>query len=1326
MQYNKFIPLFFNNRSSVIVGYYTLTSTRYVSAIQIVVKSDTDEVKEMIRLIPVYETQTAGTYPIVWDGYDYLGNDVIATNDYEANVLHSDLTYDYWILGSNSTLKHGPTTFRGYSANVGVFFVDNKAYFNHSWDEGQNIKGCYVDRNVDIHSQGNVLYGGVTHFSGPAFEFGCSTPDGTMVIYGGENSSQGFEGDNIVYGIDPTDDTEILFSAGTSYNAGLTTYAKVLYQGMDKISGITATNDYVYVTFSDIDTIRIYALGTIASPDGTEQTADTSFTAPIVYPQSYDAYSGGDRIWLMNKTTSQVYQCSVNGGTGALTVGSLTLSFGSGHKYALAVDNVNHNIAFAYGGAVQQIKFFDISAAAPTGSEIQVFGVAGGYEAGNTDCAIVQNDKFAFSDASTDVPKGTPRGYLAFSGDGEFWVGDTGNRRTQIFSYTYSSTYTFTFEDHIDQVGAIYNPCSNLKDPTEQYITGLRYAVDLDTGDYTLTHNYFSQLAFANINGRDIFNYVTNYTTVDGVKKLAIINEYGTTPSLFPLVELTDDGVVPLLANMADTGAYLSSGVDEDFTITSIYSASYAVGQTPIIRQKYLTYSSPNFSQTGYTTIVTLDPIVARDTQSDGGNTSYAGFSGTGNFLFSNSNKDGATDYIIELSNPAGEKKWRCITRTAKEFEGGVHYVGHQGQMPPPNWVEAANGVNDMFSITWSKGDFWGFSANYEDYKGKQGNYFYLGHKIGVPIYLFGTNRWKSEAIEDHGIEADGNCQFFHAVYSTSNILVVHSSSEGGHAGSQIRVIRNLDDVTVTTVDVNPPTYEVIRGARQLLEISPISIFTDTTHIVLSEVASVDFDVETNIMWPDVEAPDLYVASTADGSNHDRYAEVEISPARVGSMKHWELNFPVTFMGHSSVEATDFPGTYVRVVDAGGKIIARIGLGILVQTYRLWANNTVIKSTTSENDVKNYLYEWNNCYIKCNSLGCKIVFGNEAELYCDIVDPTADWTNPTHIHIGGETKTGGSGVAKISVKQNMDYYDTTSADPAPLLISAETITSTEIQLTFDSAVTASELGFSLTEDANPLSVISISGAFNVWNLTVDAMSVGTTLLLSYSSTTGDTVNADAVDLATFGNFSVTNNVIPVSFTIDHNSKFGGNGFNLDYSSGTFTTVGGETIDVPTWTFAYLDVTSVTDLAGNTYVSIADDTVGHNVYRAENVGAYTNNVVTINLSGFGSAGAHVIVSTGIVASASVEAPVDIATSTGSTTVTSGTITTAQANEVIFAYSYGGTPWTPPAGYTDLGTDANDRVNASYKVLSSTFSGTITSETVADTTDKTLITIKSKLA
>jgi hypothetical protein len=1320
-----------NGGTPAVVGYYTLSSSRYVSAIQIVVKSDIDECKEVIRMIPVYEQQAAGTYPIVWDGLDYLGNDVIATNDYEANVLHSNITYDFGDLGSNATTNHGPSGFRGYSPNVGIFFAANKVYFNHSWDEGQNIKGCYVDKDVDIKTQLNLGYGGTTRFSGPAFEYGCKVPGKDIVILGGENSAQGYEGDNIVYAYNSSTDVALTFANGSTYNGGLTTYS-VLYQGAEKISGITASNGFCYVTFDATDTVRIYRIGTTGSPDGTLERTDTTTTidadwdAPMVFAQSFDNSGYGERLWAMNKTTSEIFKLDVNGTTGELTSAAHTITFGSGYKVALAVNNIDHTLAVIIGAGYQQIRFFDISAANPSGSTIQTFGTAGGMEQGNANCSVVTNTKFNFWDNSTGIDKGTPRGYIGWSDDDEFWVGDTSNRRTLRFTYTYSTVYSFTYVDHVDQIGAVYNPNINMMDATECYIMGMRFTIDINTGAYTLTHNYLPQMSVDNVNGRDMINKVTNYVSSTGTKRIAIINDYSGIPYLFPLVELTDSGIVTLMANFADTGtANLGDNIDADFTYRRIDAASYSVGQPYDLEVQTLDEAAGVWTKSAWTTEAS-GTIEAGDTQSEDGNTSYYGKIGSGNFIFANFNINGSTNYMVELSNPSGVKKWRSVQRTTKVDEAGVGYTGSQGQIQPPNFFEVGNGVNDIAYKLVAIDDFWFVSANYEDYKGKQGNYCYIGYKNGIPLKLIGTNRWKTEAYEDHAPEADGNCQFFQIVKYDNDTYVGNFSSEGGHAGSQIRIIKGFNSVSVITVNVAPPTYETVRGTRQLLELSAVDIFSNTTYLALSEAQSADFKVETNIMWADREKPDLHIYSTA-GGNNTRYVRDTIHPTRDASLKHWELAFNLSFMGHSAAESTSFPGAFVRILDNSSKVIALVGVGLVGFTYSVFANGTVIFSTTDLNDLNNYLFEFNEGLIKTNSLGCQITFGNEPTVYVDYVDPTCDWNNPTYIDIGCETKTGGTGTGSISVRQELDYYDTQVADAAPILLSAETITSTQVRLTFDSLVDASELGFSLTEDGSPLTISSISGSYNVWDLTVASMSVGTDLLLNYNSATGDTVNGDNIELVTFTNpFVVTNNVVPVSFAITHNSTIQGTGFNLDYSSGTFNTVAGQTIDVPTWTYAYLDITSVTDLAGNTYVNIGDDTSGHSVWRAENVGAYTNNVVTINLSGFGAASAHIIVSSGLLTSGSVESPVDIATSTGSISVTSGTITTLQANEVLMVYSYGGTPWTVPSGFTDLGSDTNNQVNAAYKVLNTTFSGTLTATTVGDTSDKTLITVKSKLA
>jgi hypothetical protein len=714
-----------------VVGYYTLGSSTYVSEIVIAKPSDTDEVKEVYRLIPVFEQQPAGTYPIVWDGLDYEGNTI--SSDYKAYVVKSNITYDFYRLGSNSTNDSGPSTFRGYSPNVGVFFAANKVYLNHSWDEGQNIKGAYVDKDIDIKNQLNLGYGGNTRFSGPAFEFGCKVPGKDIVLLGGENSAQGYEGDNIVYAYNSSTDTALTFANGSTYNGGLTTYS-VLYQGAERISGITASNGFAYVTFAGTDTIRIYRIGTTGSPDGTLERTDTtttidaSWSTPIVFQQSFDDSTHGERIWAMNKTTSQVFKLTVNGTTGELTSGTLTTNFGSGYKVALAVDNTNHVLAVIIGAGYQQIRFFHISGANPSGVSFQSFGTAGGMEQGNANCSVVTNTKFNFWDNSTGIDKGTPRGYIGWSDDDEFWVGDTSNRRTLRFTYTFSSNYTFTYVDHVDQIGAVYNPNINMMDATECYIMGMRFTIDINTGAYTLTHNYLPQMSVDNVNGRDMINKVTNYVSSTGTKRIAIINDYSGSPYTFPLVELTDSGIVTLMANFADTGtANLGDNIDADFTYRRIDAASYSVGQPYDLEVQTLDEAAGVWTKSAWTTEAS-GTIEAGDTQSEDGNTSYYGKIGSGNFIFANFNINGSTNYMVELSNPSGVKKWRSVQRTTKVDEAGVGYTGSQGQIQPPNFFEVGNGVNDIAYKLVAIDDFWFVSANYEDYKGKQGNYCYIGY----------------------------------------------------------------------------------------------------------------------------------------------------------------------------------------------------------------------------------------------------------------------------------------------------------------------------------------------------------------------------------------------------------------------------------------------------------------------------------------------------------------------------------------------------------------------------------------------------------------------
>jgi hypothetical protein len=785
------------------------------------------------------------------------------------------------------------------------------------------------------------------------------------------------------------------------------------------------------------------------------------------------------------------------------------------------------------------------------------------------------------------------------------------------------------------------------------------------------------------------------------------------------------------MANFADTGtANLGDNIDADFTYRRIDAASYSVGQPYDLEVQTLDEAAGVWTKSAWTTEAS-GTIEAGDTQSEDGNTSYYGKIGSGNFIFANFNINGSTNYMVELSNPSGVKKWRSVQRTTKVDEAGVGYTGSQGQIQPPNFFEVGNGVNDIAYKLVAIDDFWFVSANYEDYKGKQGNYCYIGYKNGSPIKLIGTNRWKTEAYEDHAPEADGNCQFFQVVRYDSNTIVGNFSSEGGHAGSQIRIIRGFNTVSVQAVDIVAPISPIVRGTRQLLELTGVDIFSNTTYLALSEAQSADFKVETNIMWADREKPDLHIYSTA-GGNHVRYVRDTIHPTRDASLKHWELAFNVSFMGHAAAESTSFPGAFTRILDNSSKVIALVGVGLVGFTYSVFANGTVIFSTTDLNDLNNYLFEFNEGLIKTNSLGCEITFGNEPTVYVDYYDPTCTWNNPTYIDIGCETKTGGSGTGSISARQELDYYDTQVADAAPIADYANFITrsATQIEIPTDQFVSGTNVGFSVTADGSPLTINSRTTEGNVIVLTTNEIFEGDVLLVSYSQGSGDTVNGDSVELTAFTSKPVTNNVVAPVFSRVDADAVNNSGATNTLSTKAFNVLAGDFIAVYVKHSVARTINSVSD-GVNTYTldtSMSSADYKGAWYSCKNCAANASTTITVTLDtndflitiyAVQNRGVGVVDTTAN------------GNSNASVSVTSSAFTTTQSNTYALCMldDYGDnyiSAWTQPSGFTVRATDTKKGGVVSDYVYSSVQTGiTLTGSAPETYSDRHILVVIYKL-
>jgi hypothetical protein len=108
-----------------------------------------------------------------------------------------------------------------------------------------------------------------------------------------------------------------------------------------------------------------------------------------------------------------------------------------------------------------------------------------------------------------------------------------------------------------------------------------------------------------------------------------------------------------------------------------------------------------------------------------------------------------------------------------------------------------------------------------------------------------------------------------------------------------------------------------------------------------------------------------------------------------------------------------------------------------------------------------------------------------------------------------------------AVTNNVSAADTTP----PTVVSKNTTSATNIRIVFSEAVTVNLLGWSFKKNGSALGASAVTGSGTTWDFTVATMAGGDTLLASYDSSTGNTVDGASNELVSFTDSSVTNNIV---------------------------------------------------------------------------------------------------------------------------------------------------------------------------------------------------------
>lgn len=1110
-----------NNVTPMQLGTYTLATDSYVSVGIYLASAPT----KLIRTLGKVTYQTAGAHTIYWDGLDDDGNDVIATNDYVAKVYSHNTSHIWGTIGNSSSVNHGENVFRSYTFAVSAAVSGNNLYFGEGYNEGGARKGFKVVKNIDIQSSINILPASTdpnaTNPNDTNVEPWYVATNGTNVYWYGIDPGATFYGTYGAWGYATSvaTDANVALSSGTSQKAGYgATYPNAFGIKLNDVAeyptGLACNSSYVWVARAAANRLDVY--------NATTGAFISSQTISNVREIAYD--SAQDKVWglrTLSGDTESLFEATVSG-TGALNTPSLSgLTFPATGKLTLAIDNVAHTLAIAVGGGNQNVWLFNITGASPTGAFSSKIGTTGGNES-TAGTAIVTDTTFLLQHTNTSLSKP----FITFDSSSNIFIGDVGNNRIQIFN---SSN---TYQNTICWLPAMYSVSMNMTDCTE--VSAHWMVFDRSTGALLRNYRGFVAAKYNSAEKYDIFKY---WSTLSNGKTYVTMND--NTTYAFPALDIYEmtSSALRFTGVTINTTDFFTGTIDSSFTIRVLTSASaFSIGSSPILKEQHIiSFSSDNPVYSSLANVVTLDPIATGDAISADGESSFAGLTSSGICIFKNENLTDSIPYHLEgYDVTTGEKlfsQFRCTTDNTNP-----PFTGYIGNFPDPRYYDIGNttwntmtGAKVLGNIFYTlfKGEGWSqVQTNYQ-------NFYYKG----VPIYQSGTNRQKSQAIEVAGEQSAGNALSYILGTDGTDYFLVHGD-ESVHSSIHLWTYSGMNAINEQTVNLlPPPNAEPLEGADLLTELTFNSAITDTTHINVTGVAT-GLKAECGVMSYDKYEPDiaLVIDASAAANNSTVSVDVDVYPVYNPLLSSHKLFGEINFRYGGGTETAGNPPTaYLQILDNTGLVIAQITLEQVNVTdaFTLKANSTTVLNFTDSNTRINVIGKWQPFTIITSSDGCDITYGSEPTVSTTLMNSLADWSKPTTVRVMSKKFTSGDGLRRIAVKK-LRYVEYTTST-APVIVSAETISTTQIEVVFDMGMTVTSTGWSASKGVN-LNLASVTGSGDRWVFTVDPMTDTDIITISYNSTIGNSVNGYGTELGTVSNLSVVNNITPASVAVLLQSK----------------------------------------------------------------------------------------------------------------------------------------------------------------------------------------------
>lgn len=937
----------------------------------------------LVRTLVSGEKQAAGQHALYWDGKDDFGQPVDVAGNYQFRVLFNNVRYGWEGVIGNSSFDAGTPyehQHRAFGRISGMAITGDKAYFGTGFAEGASSHSVFSLSNPQSRT-------GLFPEGKPGQMVKHVATDGDRVYWAGNS---GFSPrDQLVIATDAATGKLVTFDAGKPMQMN---YSDLVYPSViditngaqNKITGLAVQKSGGYLFTSRTGSNEVHVID--------KRTGALVRTVTINKPGAL-AIDGSDRLWIVSGTSLQPYNVDSSGSLSP--VGSPLPGLRA--PMAMAVSPDRSTILVADGEDSQQIKAYSLA----TGEQLWVFGQAGGYRLNPN----VTNDRFYFSDLSGRINDT----FLAFSPDGSFWVGDSGNYRVQHF------TANRTFIDRISYIQNSYSMAVDQADARRVFDQFLEFAIDYSKPGlkdrWTLARNWGAKVPEQFFNIQDVEHNVFVRGQLQGVVTLSngrtyALSQRETDGARWEMVELAADGLRQTgILFLSET----SPRLDKDGSLHTQYNgwSEGAYGIVHYNRRPLTGFDALGNPTWGDEKEYARVPLTSARTEPVGWTgTREAGLT-TSTGVMVTFDHDGLTSQTGHGYHLGGIKpgvdghQWKSALATFKSY---------QGEYPKDGGYDIGNGVvygGGGVTVA-GRHIFWNYHGEF--WKDSQTNKWQHLNDDGLLLGVFGITGPEARAKGNQDGMA-GNALYGQAVKIGNEIYIWHAE-ESGHGGLNLWKVYGLDTINEAVIPFrydNAPTGSpgATEGA-DLLAGQPINASAVTNAIFSRDsgpnIAN-EWAVRTNVLTATRSgSPDVQIKHTPYS---DASRSVTWGLGHNVSRSQWKLSAVIDLKDSfpnegESPESPNSSGMYVDVLDDKGRVIARFQNQIHVaSTYnvKILGNHAVIQEGPLFEKVA---YETSGAQpFSIERSGDTIIFmyAGYGAVATAILEPTASIGNPTSLRV---------------------------------------------------------------------------------------------------------------------------------------------------------------------------------------------------------------------------------------------------------------------------------------------------------------------------------------